>query len=71
MARLERALDCVRELEVIRKEHRERCMSYFIFIPITSVLNITSQGRRICNLTPNHPLSLFLRHLAFSNERYH
>ena len=34
--------DGARELEVIREEHRERCMSHLIFILVASVLTIPS-----------------------------
>lgn len=39
-------------------------MSHLIFFLITSVLNITSQGRRIFNITLNHVPSCSLRHTA-------
>lgn len=70
LARLDGALDGARELEVMRKEHRECCMSHLSFILITSVLNVTSQGSRILNITPNHPPSLSLRLPAFSQGKF-
>ena len=62
--------DGARELEVIREEHRERCMSHLILILVSSVLTIASQGRRIFNITLNHPPSRSSQHPALSKARY-